>query len=100
MTIAKNYLDEKQIKQLERAVVGYFDYIEDLIERENSFTMSQFSDSVNSFLTFRKYEILKNKGNISKTIADEKAKSIYDEFNKYQKINSDFDKFTRNISKD
>ena len=63
--IAKNYLDEKQIRQLERAVTGYFDYIEDLIERENTFTMEQFSESINDFLLFRKYEILPDNGKIS-----------------------------------
>ena len=57
--IAKNYLDEKQIRQLERAVSGYFDYIEDLVERENAFTMQEFSDSINAFLEFRKYDIFK-----------------------------------------
>ena len=54
---AKNYLDEKQIRQLERAVTGYFDYIEDLIERENTFTMKEFAASVNEFLAFRRYDI-------------------------------------------
>ena len=63
--IAKNYLDEKQIHQLERAVTGYFDYIEDLIERENVFTMEEFSKSVNEFLAFRRYDILKDNGRIS-----------------------------------
>ena len=63
--IAKNYLDEKQIRQLERAVTGYFDYIEDLIERENVFTMEEFSKSVNEFLAFRRYDILKDNGRIS-----------------------------------
>lgn len=63
--IAKNYLDEKQIRQLERTVSGYFDYIEDLIERENAFTMQEFSDSINAFLEFRKYDILKDNGKIS-----------------------------------
>ena len=63
--IAKNYLDEKQIRQLERAVTGYFDYIEDLIERENVFTMEEFSKSVNEFLEFRRYDILKDNGRIS-----------------------------------
>ncbi len=92
VTIAKNYLPEKEIKRLERAVSGYFDYIEDLIERENTFTMAEFSQSINEFLAFRKYEILKNKGRISKKQADDKAKSEYDEFNKTQKIISDFDK--------
>lgn len=55
-SIAKNYLSEREIRQLERAVTGFFDYIEDLIERENTFNMSQFSDSVNKFLTFRNYK--------------------------------------------
>ncbi len=49
VSIAKNYLQPEQIKRLERAVTGFFDYIEDLIERENSFTMDQFSASVNKF---------------------------------------------------
>ena len=92
VTVGKNYLEEKQIRQLERAVTGYFDYIEDLIERENTFTMTEFAVSINEFLTFRKYDILEGKGRISKKQADKKAKVEYDEFNKTQKINSDFDK--------
>ena len=90
--IAKNYLEEKQIRQLERAVTGYFDYIEDLIERENTFTMEEFAASVNEFLTFRKYDILRDKGKISGKMAKEKATAEYVEFNKTQKITSDFDK--------
>lgn len=70
VTIAKNYLDEKQIRQLERAVTGYFDYIEDLIERENTFTMTEFAASINEFLAFRKYDVLEGKGRISKKTAD------------------------------
>ena len=92
VTIAKNYLDEKQIRQLERAVTGYFDYIEDLIERETTFTMTEFATSINEFLAFRKYDVLEGKGRISKKAADEKAVSEYAEFNKTQKIVSDFDK--------
>ena len=79
--IAKNYLDEKQIKRLERAVSGYFDYIEDLIERENTFTMEEFAESINAFLEFRKYDILKDKGTISRKEAEEKAEIEYDKFN-------------------
>lgn len=90
--VAKNYLDEKQIRQLERTVSGYFDYIEDLIERENTFTMQEFSASVNEFLSFRRYEILPDKGRISHKKAIEKASQEYDVFNKTQRINSDFDK--------
>ena len=92
VSIAKNYLDEKQIRQLERAVTGYFDYIEDLIERENTFTMEDFATSVNEFLSFRKYKILEGGGKISRKAAIEKAETEYDAFNKYQKITSDFDR--------
>lgn len=97
VSIAKNYLSEKEIKQLERAVVGFFDYIEDLIERENTFNMEEFSNSVNDFLTFRKYKILPDKGKISSKQAKEKAESEYDIFNKSQYINSDFDKETKKL---
>ena len=90
--IAKNYLDEKQIKRLERAVSGYFDYIEDLVERENTFTMDEFAKSLNEFLEFRRYDILKDNGKISRKEAEEKAEKEYLEFNKTQKITSDFDK--------
>lgn len=99
VNIAKNYLDEKRIKQLERAVSGYFDYIEDLIEREVPFNMEQFAASVNEFLEFRKYDILEGNGKISRPQADKKAFAEYDEFNKTQKINSDFDKFVKKIEK-
>ena len=95
--IAKNYLNEKQIKQLERAVSGYFDYIEDLIEREIAFDMHSFIASVNEFLAFRKYDILEDKGSVSRKTAESKAFSQYDKFNKTQKINSDFDKFVKGI---
>ncbi len=99
ITVAKNYLSEKEIKQLERTVTGYFDYIEDLIERENTFTMQEFAESINAFLAFRKYEILTNKGKISKKQADRKAGKEYDAFNKTQKIKSDFDKVIKSINK-
>ena len=92
VSVAKNYLSEQEIRKLERAVTGFFDYIEDLIENENTFDMSQFSDSVNAFLTFRNYKILKEKGSVSKAEADAKAESEYDIFNKTQPIVSDFDK--------
>jgi hypothetical protein len=97
--VGKNYLDEKQIKKLERTITGYFDYIEDLIDRENSFTMEEFALSINEFLAFRKYEILEGKGKITKEQADKKAKSEYDEFNKIQKISSDFDKEIKKLSR-
>ena len=92
VTVAKNYLDEKQIRQLERTVSGYFDYIEDLIEREHTFTMEEFAKSINEFLAFRKYDILRDRGKISKQKADLKAEEEYKYFNKTQKIESDFDR--------
>ena len=95
VTIAKNYLDEQQIRRLERTVTGFFDYIEDLVETENTFTMEQFAASVNEFLNFRRFKILPNKGTISRTMAEEKASSEYDIFNRTQKIDSDFDKAVR-----
>lgn len=97
--IAKNYLQVKEISQLERTVTGYFDYIEGLIERENTFTMEQLAESVNKFLSFNEYKILQGKGNISKLQADKKAVKEYDEFNKTQKIISDFDKKLQDIGK-
>lgn len=100
VSIAKNYLQEKEIRQLERAVTGFFDYIEDLIERENTFNMAQFSTSVNEFLTFRKYQILPDKGKISVAQAKKKAEEEYDIFNKTQRIDSDFDKEVRGLLND
>ena len=97
INIAKNYLDEKSIRRLERAVTGFFDYIEDLIDNENSFTMEQFSSCVNEFLAFRRFNILPDKGCISAAQAKKKAYQEYDIFNKTQLIDSDFDKLTRKM---
>ena len=97
VTIAKNYLSETEIRRLERAVTGYFDYIEDLIEQENTFTMEEFATSVNEFLSFRRFKILSDKGKISKDKADRKAEAEYDGFNKTQKIVSDFDREIKKI---
>lgn len=99
VSVAKNYLSEKEIKRLERAVSGYFDYIEDLIERENTFTMQEFAKSVNEFLAFRRYDILPDgdKGKVSRSQAVAKAEAEYDVFNKTQKIESDFDKEVKRL---
>lgn len=98
VTIAKNYLDEREIRRLERAVTGFFDYIEDLIERENTFSMVQFADCVNAFLLFRRYDILPDKGRISKAKADAKAQTEYDLFNPTQLIISDFDRAVKRLN--
>ena len=97
VSIAKNYLQEKEIRQLERAVTGFFDYVEDLIERENTFNMQQFSASVNEFPAFRRYQILPDKGKISAAEAKQKAENEYDIFNRTQRIDSDFDKEIRGM---
>ena len=99
VTVAKNYLEEKQIRQLERTVTGYFDYVEDLIERENTFTMEEFAASINEFLSFRKYEILRDKGKVSKQSAAAKAEGEYAEYNKTQRITSDFDRAVKKLGK-
>lgn len=97
VTVAKNYLDENQIRRLERAITGFFDYIEDLIENEVTLTMEDFAKSINEFLNFRRFNILEGKGRISKKDADKKAIAEYTEFNKTQMINSDFDKEVKRI---
>ena len=92
VTVAKNYLQEAEIHQLERTVTSYFDYIEGLIERRNTFTMQALAESIDRFLSFNEYQILEGKGTISKKQADEKANQGYEKFNRTQKIVSDFDK--------
>ena len=97
--IAKNYLNEKEIKKLERTISTYFDYIENQIEirkEENrTFTMVELAESVNKFLEFNNFKTLDNKGKISHKQALKKAEYEYDIFNKTQKIESDFDKFIK-----
>ncbi|MBY0545067.1 MAG: virulence RhuM family protein [Gammaproteobacteria bacterium] len=91
-TVGKNYLSESEIKKLERTVSSFFDYIEGVIERRNSFTMESFAESVNKFLEFNEYKILEGHGNVSREQAKQKAFTEYEKFNKQQKIESDFDR--------
>ena len=100
VSIAKNYLDENQIKRLERNVSMFFDHVEDLVTNENTFTMAEFAQSVDDFLSFRKFDILKGKGSISAAQAKAKAEAEYDIFNPTQKIDSDFDKEVRKLLQD
>jgi hypothetical protein len=99
VTVAKNYLPEEEIKRLERTVTGFFDYIENLIERRQTFTMEEFAESVNKFLSFNEYKILDGKGKLSKEDADKKALAEYKEFNKTQPIESDFDRVVKKMLK-
>lgn len=100
VSIAKNYLDENQIKRLERNVSMFFDHVEDLVMNENTFTMAEFVQSVDDFLAFRKFNVLKGKGSVSSTRAKKKAEAEYDIFNPTQKIDSDFDKEVRKLLQD
>ena len=95
--IAKNYLSMDEIKDLEGAISGYFDYIERIIKNNTTFTMESLSNSVNKFLEFNEYKVLENNGNTSRNKAEQKAFSEYEEFNKTQKIESDFDKEMKKI---
>jgi len=97
VSVAKNYLSESQIRRLERSVSGFFDYVEDLIEDERIFSMTDFATSIDEFMSFRKWKILGDKGKISAENARQKAEAEYDEFNKTQKIVSDFDKVIKKI---
>jgi len=91
-------LTEKKIKKLERAITGFFDYVENIIENRNTFTMQQFAKSVNKFLEFNEYKVLTGKGSISAQQAKEKAFVEYDKFNRTQKISSDFDKAIKGLN--
>lgn len=96
-TIAKNYLSEADIKRLERTVSAFFDYIEGIIERRNTFTMQGFAESVDKFLAFNEYRILDGYGKISRQQAELKAFTEYEKFNKQQRIESDFDREVKKL---
>jgi hypothetical protein len=100
VTIAKNYLSEKEIKKLERTITGFFDYIENVIENETPLNMNDMITNVDSFLNFNKFEVLKGKGNVSKKEADEKALKEYEAYNKTQPIISDFDKIAKRLERE
>jgi hypothetical protein len=98
-TIGKNYLVEDEIKKLERTITAFFDYIEGIIERRNSFTMESFAESVNKFLEFNEYKVLEGYGKTSRNQAEQKAFAEYENFNKTQKIKSDFDQQAKALEK-
>ena len=98
-TIAKNYLDEKELKSLERSVNSYFDYIEGQIERKKKFSMLELRQSVDKFLAFNDLPVLEGNGQVSKKQAEEKAHKEYEIFNKTQPIGRDFKKFLNEVKK-
>jgi len=95
--VAKNYLEEKEIKKLERTISSYFDYLENQVEQRNTFTMEQLAESVNKFLEFNNFKILDGKGKVSHKQAEQKAFTEYEEFNKTQGIESDFDREVKKL---
>jgi hypothetical protein len=97
--VAKNYLSAEEIKRLERAVSAFFDYIEGIIERRNTFTMESFAESVDKFLSFNEYRILEGFGTVSRKQAELKASAEYEKFNKQQRIESDFDREVKKLLK-
>ena len=97
--VAKNYLSESDIKKLERAVSAFFDYIEGIIERRNTFTMEGFSTSVDKFLSFNEYQVLEGYGSITRQQAEQKAVTEYEKFNRQQRIESDFDREVKKLLK-
>lgn len=97
VVVAKNYLSEKEIRSLERNVSAYFDYVERLLEDETLLGMQDFAASIDEFLKFNRYEILEGHGYISHNAATKKAIDEYKEFNKHQKIVSDFDREVKKL---
>lgn len=97
VVVAKNYLSEKEIRSLERNVSAYFDYVERLLEDETLLGMKEFATSIDEFLKFNRYEILEGHGHITHSAAKQKAIGEYKEFNKHQKIVSDFDREIKKI---
>lgn len=99
VSVAKNYLTEKEIKSLDRFVTMYLDYAEDQAERNIPMTMEDWANKLNAFLQFNQREILDNPGKVSQEIAKAFAES---EFEKYRMVQdrlfeSDFDKAVKKI---
>lgn len=97
--IAKNYLDEKELKNLNRIVTMYLDYAEFQAENHNAMTMKDWVERLNAFLQFNGQEILKDSGKISAKVAQELAYKEFDKFKvKHDKLyQSDFDKFINEV---
>ena len=100
VVVAKNYLEEKELKTLNRIVTMYLDYAEHQAERQIPMTMNDWSKKLNTFLEFNEHDILQNAGKVTAQIAKEFA---INEFEKYKMIQnksyqSDFDRLLNKIS--
>ncbi|SET23426.1 Uncharacterized conserved protein [Oceanobacillus limi] len=99
VTVAKNYLTEKELKSLNRIVTMYLDYAEDQAERQQPMHMNDWIDKLNAFLQFNDREILENAGRISKSVADKLAIQEYEKFNQHRlnkDTHDDFEQFIEN----
>ncbi len=102
VSIAKNYLEEKEIKELERIVVMYLDYAELQAERQKPMTMADWIEKIDGFLKFNEYEILKDAGKVKHAVAVKLAEEQYEKFRVIQDKNfeSDFDKEVKKLKND
>jgi len=101
VSVAKNYLTEKELKSLDRFVTMYLDYAEDQAERSIPMTMRDWASKLNAFLHFNEREILDNPGKVSREVAGAFAES---EFSKYRVVQdrlfeSDFDRHIKKTLK-
>ena len=100
VSIAKNYLIEKEIKELERVVTMYLDYAENQAARQIPMKMSEWIQKLDAFLQFNEYQILMDAGKIKHEVAKQLAEKEYEKFRITQDKNfeSDFEKETKKIS--
>lgn len=101
VSVAKNYLKENELKQLNRIVTMYLDYAENQAERHIAMTMQDWVKRLDAFLQFNEYEILKDAGKVSARVAKDLAELEYEKFRVIQDRNfeSDFDREVKKLKK-
>jgi hypothetical protein len=99
VTVAKNYLNEDELKSLERVVGMYLDYAENQASRQIAMKMVDWVSKLDAFLQFNEYEVLKNAGKVSHEVAKRLAEEQYEGFAKLQDrlLESDFEKASRKM---
>ena len=102
VSVAKNYLSEKELHNLSRLVSGYLDLAENRAERHIPMTMKDWAERLNRFLELMEYGVLKENGTVSAELAKQKAET---EFEKYRIVqdrlySSDFDKYLIELESD
>jgi hypothetical protein len=99
VTVAKNYLQESEIKALERIVGMYLDYAENQASRQIPMSMADWVSKLDAFLKFNEYDVLSNAGKVSHEVAKQLAEKHYETFNKVQdrSFESDFERTTQKV---